>query len=92
LLSFFDAFDHWNIFAPVILFSLPVYWFIGRYFFSGWDDFLDHLRLLYQPFWLSALRGEFNEDMWAELKLLIYFLICASWAFGVTFLLIKLVA
>lgn len=88
-MSFFDVFDHWSILAPVIVFSFPVYWLVGRYFFSDWQDFLENLRLLYQPFWLSAFRREFNEDIWAEIKLFFYLLICACWVFGITILIIK---
>ena len=66
--------------------SLPVYWFIGRFLFDDWQDFLDHLRLWFQPFWLSALRGEFNEDMWAQVKILVYLLICSGWVLGISML------
>jgi hypothetical protein len=89
-MSFAAVFDHWNILATVGILSLPVYWLLGRFFFDDWQDFLDHLRLWYQPFWLSVLRGEFNADMWAEIKLLIYFLACAAWVFALSNILIKM--
>jgi hypothetical protein len=69
-------FENWHILVIVAVVSLPIYWLLGRFFFDDWRDFLDHLRLWYQPFWLSALRGEFNEDMWAQVKLFLFLGIC----------------
>ncbi len=83
-MEFLTIFDHPEIWVPVAVVSLPVYWFIGRFFFDNWQDFLDHLRLWFQPFWLSALRGEFNEDTWAQVKIVIYLLICSAWVFGIS--------
>ncbi len=87
-MDFLTIFDHWEILAPVAILSLPVYWFVGRLFFESWQDFLEHLRFWFQPIWLSALRGEFHEDMWAQVKFLLYLLICICWVFGVSNLLI----
>ena len=79
-MNYAALFESWHILVIVAVFSLPIYWFLGKFFFDDWQDFLDHLRLWYQPFWLSALRGEFNEDMWAMVKLLVFFGICFGWA------------
>ena len=49
---------------------IPLYLWLGQLFFNGWHDFLESLRYLYQPTWLSVLRGEFHEDNWASLKFL----------------------
>ncbi len=90
-MGFSVVFDHMNILVIVGILSLPFYWLIGRMFFEGWQDFLDHLRLWYQPLWLSALRGEFDADMWSGVKLLVYLLICAGWVFGISNLIIKVI-
>jgi len=79
-MNYAEIFENWHILVIVAVVSLPVYWLLGRLFFDDWRDFLDHLRLWYQPFWLSALRGEFNEDMWAQVKLLLFLGICFGWA------------
>lgn len=60
--------------------ALPAYWALGRFFYDTWSDFLDALRLWFQPSWLSALRGEWHEDNWETLKLLIYLLLCVLMA------------
>lgn len=67
------------LFGSIIL-AIPLYIGIGCLFFDNWQDFLEHLRYLYQPWWLSALRGEFYEDQWAGLKMLFYFIFCAATA------------
>ncbi|WP_428634742.1 hypothetical protein [Sedimenticola sp.] len=79
-MNYAAIFESWHILVIVAMVSLPVYWLLGRFFFDDWQDFLDHLRLWYQPFWLSALRGEFNEDMWAQVKLFVFLGICFGWA------------
>ncbi len=71
--------------------SVPVYWLIGRYFLVAGVIYLEHLRFLLQPFVLSALRAEFHEDMWAEIKLYIYFLVCTAWVLGASMVSIDLV-
>ena len=73
-------FEHWYILAIVAVVSIPLYWVIGRFVFDDWQDFLDHLRLWYQPIWLSALRGEFHEDLWAQVKLFMFLGLCFVWA------------
>jgi hypothetical protein len=76
--------ENWHILLIVAFVSLPIYWLVARFFFDDWQDFLDHLRLFYQPIWLSALRGEFSEDMWAQVKLFVYLGLCFGWALFVT--------
>ena len=58
--------------------SLPLYYFIGKSFYKSWADFTDALRYLFQPGWLSAARGEFNEDFWETLKFYLYLATCAA--------------
>lgn len=60
--------------------AIPLYIGIAQIFFDGWDDFLDSLRYIYQPQWLSLLRGEWYEDQWASIKFLFYLLVCIAMA------------
>jgi hypothetical protein len=83
-MNFTAIFEHPHILIIVAVISLPLYWFIGRFFFNDWQDFLDHLRLWYQPIWLSAFRGEFSEDMWAQAKLFVFLGLCFGWALLLT--------
>ncbi|MEJ7139061.1 hypothetical protein [Amphibiibacter pelophylacis] len=77
----------WTVDRPVLLFvmalvSLPLYIWIGRWVFDDWEDFLESLRYLYQPQWLSALRGEWHEDNWGSIKFLCFLILCATIATG----------
>lgn len=63
--------------------SIPLYIKIAHSFFDGWDDFLDALRLVCQPQWLSVLRGELHEDNWVSVKFLFYLIFCGAVATSV---------
>ena len=40
-----------------------------RLFFKDFSDFVECLRYYFQPNFISWLRGEWQEDWWASLKL-----------------------
>lgn len=52
-----------------------------RLFFDDLSDFVDCLRLCFTPEIISALRGEWQESLWAYAKLLVYCGICAGGGF-----------
>jgi len=58
--------------------AVPVSLWLWHRFFDDWDDFLECLRYWFQPDWVSLLRGEWQEDWWATLRLLIYLVCCAA--------------
>jgi hypothetical protein len=57
---------------------LPLYYVFWKMFFGSWDNFLESLRYWFQPDWLSVLRGEYTDDFYASLKMLIFLLLCAG--------------
>ncbi|MBS1209976.1 MAG: uncharacterized protein H6R19_2374 [Proteobacteria bacterium] len=65
-----------QLFTACAIGGIPVYWMLGSIFYNDMDDFLDALRLFFQPDWLSALRGEWGDDQWQSLKLTIFIAIC----------------
>jgi hypothetical protein len=75
--------DRPMLFVGAATVSFPIYICIGTVLFDSWEHFLDSLRLWYQPGWLSALRGEWNEDNWESMRLLLYFACCAAAATSV---------
>ena len=77
LLSFFDRPD---LFVICMLVAIPAYIAIGSVFYDSWEDFLDSLRLFFQPSWLSFLRGEWGEDNWVTFKLFFYLILCVAFA------------
>lgn len=67
-----------KLFITCAVAAIPAYIAVGSVFYDSWEDFLDCLRLWFQPGWLSALRGEWSEDNWQTLKLLLYLLMCVA--------------
>lgn len=41
--------------------------------FGDWEEFVHCVKFWFTPNLLSALRGEWEDDVWAETKLLIFF-------------------
>lgn len=55
------------IFAGVAMAAL-----LFKVFFDDLAEFLECLRFWFTPEIISVFRGEWNEDLWAELKLFVY--------------------
>jgi hypothetical protein len=72
--------DNPRLFVKSLIWATPLYLFGGKLFFRDWGGFLDALRFLYQPTWLSALRGEWHDDNWASLKFFLYLAYCLACA------------
>jgi len=56
--------------------NIPVYIGVGWLFFRTWDDFWEAVRFWLTPDILSAFRGEYWEDSWAEIKLGLWVVCC----------------
>jgi hypothetical protein len=56
--------------------NVPCYILLGKVLFGSWDDFLDAVRFWFTPEILSAFRGEFTDDLWAEFKLWVWATAC----------------
>jgi len=69
----------WIILAIV---NAPVYWLIGWLVFDTWDEFWECVKYWLMPDIVSWFRGEALDDMWAEMKLFIFALMCAGVVFG----------
>lgn len=69
-----------KLFVVCAVGAIPAYIALGSVFYDSWEDFLDSFRLWFQPWWLSALRGEWRDDTWETLKLLVYLLMCVGMA------------
>ena len=66
------------------LIALVFFILLGRYVvFGSWGDFGEAFTYLLTPDALSLFRGEWVEDSWAELKLLVNILLAAALTFGV---------
>ena len=70
--------------------NIPLYIFIGKLFFSDWDDFGEAIRFWFTPDLWSAFRGEYWEDWLAELKLGLFLVACGGCVYGEYVLIHKL--
>lgn len=68
--------------AILIAVNLPVYIVLGRLFFGSWSGFLRVLRFWLTPNIISWFRGEYWQDVAAELLFGVYLLCCAGVVFG----------
>lgn len=62
--------------AILIVANIPVYLILGRAFFDDWGGFFQCVRFWFTPDIISIFRGEHWDDVWAELKLLVFGAIC----------------
>ncbi len=60
------------------LINIPVYILLFRRFFSDKEEFLESLNFFFRPNILSMFKGEFWEDLRAELKLGGFIAICGA--------------
>lgn len=75
--------DNPEMFGKAVIWATPTYLIAWRLIFDGFDDFLESLRYLFQPDWLSALRGEWTEDGWQSMKFLLWVLLSLAFATGI---------
>ena len=61
----------------LLLLNIPFYLFLGKRFFGDWSGFCKAIDFLFTFQIISALKGELHDDLWAELKLGVFFVICS---------------
>ena len=74
--------DKLVIVGVFLLANIPVYWLVGSLFWDSLGDFFESLRFYVTPEMISAIRGEWHEDIWSELKLIFFIAICAIMVIG----------
>jgi hypothetical protein len=62
--------------------NLPLYFAIAWTLFADREEFLEALRLLVTPDIISMFRGEYLEDRWATVKLVLWVGASAACVFG----------
>jgi hypothetical protein len=63
--------------------SIPFYIAVAWAYFGDWHGFVESIRYSLTPDIISLLRGEWEDDQWAQLKLVFYILTCAGITWGV---------
>lgn len=66
------------IIAASILTGLLMAWPLFHIFFENFDDFMECVGYWFTPDIISAFRGEWTEDQWAELKFFVYGALCVG--------------
>jgi len=58
--------------------NIPIYFLVGYVFFKNWTEFWESIRFWLTPDILSAFRGEYWDDCWGEMKLVLWFGCCIA--------------
>ncbi len=70
--------DFLRLWGALLLINIPIYILIGSLFFGSPMDFLRALAFVAIPWWVSALRGESDEDRDATFTLVFFVLSCGA--------------
>jgi hypothetical protein len=71
----------------LIFANVPLYWLVGWVIFRDRESFLECLKFWLTPDIVSLFKGEWAEDSWAEMKLLLWIALCAGAVYGESLLL-----
>jgi len=69
--------DHPFLLTMLAILNVPWYLYLLRGMFGDSEGIRESLRYMLTPDFISALRGRFWEDQWAEMKLFTFVLACA---------------
>ena len=69
----------WAIVLSVV--NIPVYALLARIFFKNWGEVRQAARFRATPGFLFLVRGD-GKDWRAELKLVLFMIVCASAVYG----------
>lgn len=68
----------WWYWVVLIAVNTPVYGLIGWLIFDDFAGFFEALRYWITPDAWSWLKGELFEDLWAEMKMLVFLVACVA--------------
>jgi hypothetical protein len=66
----------------LIVVNIPLFIGVGWVMFSTWEDFFECIKYWLMPDIISWFRGEATEDFFAELKLLVWVVLCGVAVWG----------
>ena len=86
--------SEWNFLLLAILavVNAPAYWMLYKLLFTNVDELVEAIRFYFTPDVISWVRGEYHEDLWAELKLAVLVFVSGACVFGEYVALSSLVA
>ena len=62
--------------------NILAYVLIGAIFFHDWDGFWEVIKFWSTPDFLSALRGEYWDNKWAQAKPWLFLVVCGALVYG----------
>jgi hypothetical protein len=75
----------------LVVLNVPIFLWLGRLFFGGWDGFWSAVKFWLTPDFLSMFEGRFWNDWHAEMLLGLYIAVCAGLIFGEYWLVSKVI-
>lgn len=66
-----------------ILGGSAVGYMLYKLLFDTWDEFIHCVKFCFTPDIISLFRGQYYEDMWAELKLIFWLVVTVGCGFGI---------
>jgi len=73
----------------LVILNIPLYIAFGWVFFGTWDGFWEGIKFWGTPNIISAFRGEYWEDRWAEIKLFLWGAFCVGFVLAEAYILSK---
>lgn len=71
-------FDLSNWIVVVGILNFPVFVLVGYGFYGSWDNYWSAVKFWIIPDVISLFRGEYVDDIWAELGLFFFVAICVG--------------
>jgi len=73
----------------LLIANLPVYWLLGWVVFREWEEFFECVRFWLTPDIISAFNGEYFDDIWGEMRLGLWAVLCGVSIYSEYYLLMK---
>jgi len=62
--------------------NVPLFIFIGRFFFHSKEDFWEAVKFSFMPNFISFFFGEYRRDVWTSFKLGVFIVVCGILVYG----------
>jgi len=74
--------DSMTMYLLLGVLNIPLFMFIGRFFFRSRENFLEAVKFSFTPNLISLLFGEYGRDVWTSFKLAVFIIVCGVLVYG----------
>ena len=75
----------------IVLINIPVYPLIAKLFFGEqYEKFWENFRLWKQGDLVSLIKGEYVDDFWSEMKLIVFLIFLEGWPLSLSEMWVRL--